>query len=40
MPKFLMMLLLLTGGFAVSGGCEADGDIDDDGAKLEVDIDD
>jgi hypothetical protein len=39
MAKFLMMLLLLCGGF-VASGCEADADIDDDGGKLEVDVDD
>ena len=39
MTKYLMMLMLLLGGFAVTG-CEADADVDDDGAKLEVDVDD
>ena len=38
MTKYLMMLMLLLGGFAVTG-CEADADIDDDGGKLEVDVD-
>ena len=40
MSKYLMMLLLVLGGFAVTGGCEADADIDDDGGKREVDVDD
>jgi hypothetical protein len=39
MTKYLMMLMLLFGGVALTGGCEADADLDDDGAKLEVDID-
>ncbi len=40
MTKFLMMLLLLGGFAAVNVGCDADGKVDDDGAKLKVDIDD
>ena len=40
MTKYLMMLMMLLSLGAMNVGCEADGDIDDDGAKLEVDVDD
>jgi len=40
MKKFFLMLLLL-GGIAVTHmGCEADAKVDDDGAKVKVDVDD
>jgi hypothetical protein len=40
LKKFFLMLLVLGGiGFA-QVGCEADADVDDDGAKLKVDVDD
>ena len=41
MPKWLTILLL--GGMLFAAGpigCEIDADADDDGAKLEVDVDD
>ena len=42
MTKYLMMLMMLFSLAAVNVGCEAEGRIDDneDGAKLEVDVDD
>ena len=40
MKKFFLMLLVL-GGLAVTHmGCEADADIDDDGGKVKIDVDD
>ena len=40
MKKFFLMLLVL-GGLAVTHmGCEADADVDDDGAKVKIDVDD
>jgi hypothetical protein len=40
MTRFFILLLL--GLFTMGGvvGCEVDGDVDDDGAKLEIDVDD
>ncbi len=35
--KWLAMLLLLGGFAVVNVGCEADAEVDDDGASLEVD---
>ena len=38
--KKLFLMLLVLGGAFVQVGCEADADVDDDGAKLKVDVDD
>jgi hypothetical protein len=40
LKKLFLMLLVLGGIGFTQVGCEADGDIDDDGAKLKVDVDD
>ena len=39
MTKWLLMLMLAASGAAMVG-CEIEGKADDDGAKLEVDVDD
>ncbi|MEA2710362.1 MAG: hypothetical protein QOF78_2963 [Phycisphaerales bacterium] len=40
MKKFFLMLLVL-GGMAITNvGCEADADVDSDGGKVKVDVDD
>ena len=39
MSKFLMLLLVLGLFAAPNLGCEADGEVDDDGAELKVDTD-
>jgi hypothetical protein len=39
MLKKLFALLLVLGLAGFSVGCEADGEIDDDGAKIEIDDD-
>ena len=40
LKKFFLMLLVLGGIGFTQVGCEADADVDDDGAKLKVDVDD
>ena len=35
--KYLMMLLLLGAFAAVQTGCQAEGEVDDDGVKVDVD---
>ena len=39
MTKYLLMLVLLGGFVTLNMGCEADADVDDDGAKVKVDVD-
>jgi hypothetical protein len=40
MKKFFLMLLVL-GGMAITHlGCEGDAKVDDDGAKVKIDVDD
>jgi hypothetical protein len=40
MARWMMMALLGLTAFVGVVGCEADADVDDDGAKLKVDVDD
>jgi hypothetical protein len=39
MFRKLLALVLILGAAGISVGCEADGEIDDDGAKIEIDDD-
>ncbi len=37
--RWFLLLLLAGGALTMSVGCEADGDIDDDGAEIKIDTD-
>jgi len=40
MKRWWMLLMLLVLGVGMVGGCEVEGDADDDGGSLKVDVDD